>query len=305
MGTESALDRSKSIKTFLMMLFAEHGNHDIEARALVAPHSARRCPLPYVERSHALSRSLPSEDVVVRHGVPSTDMKRAVLQVSAVPFQRLFMRGPGMQGVDSLNACYGGTAALFNAVNWVESRAWDGRLALVVAADIAMYAEGPARPSGGCGAVALLVGARSLGAAVDPSCPHRCGLLVQGLAGVRSCRGCAAWGACRTWSITARLQLCAAVCVRCQAGMSHGAGLSPPHAGREGGAGTACATPLFITISTKGARIDTSAAPDQARTRRWTWSAACARATWSTRTTSTSPAAFTLWYDPHPHGAKH
>ena len=64
-----------------------------------------------------------------------------------------------MQGVDSMNACYGGTAALFNAVNWVESRAWDGRLALVVAADIAMYAAGPARPSGGCGAIAILVGA--------------------------------------------------------------------------------------------------------------------------------------------------
>ncbi|BDA43888.1 Hydroxymethylglutaryl-CoA synthase, cytoplasmic [Coccomyxa sp. Obi] len=90
-GTESALDRSKSIKTFLMTLFAEHGNHDIE-------------------------------------------------------------------GVDSLNACYGGTAALFNAVNWVESRAWDGRLAIVVAADIAMYAAGPARPSGGCGAIAMLIG---------------------------------------------------------------------------------------------------------------------------------------------------
>ena len=29
-GTESALDRSKSIKTFLMSLFAEHGNTDIE-----------------------------------------------------------------------------------------------------------------------------------------------------------------------------------------------------------------------------------------------------------------------------------
>ena len=29
-GTESALDRSKSIKTFLMSLFAEHGNNDIE-----------------------------------------------------------------------------------------------------------------------------------------------------------------------------------------------------------------------------------------------------------------------------------
>ena len=31
-GTESALDRSKSIKTFLMSLFAERGNHDIEVR---------------------------------------------------------------------------------------------------------------------------------------------------------------------------------------------------------------------------------------------------------------------------------
>ena len=29
-GTESALDRSKSIKTFMMSLFEEHGNNDIE-----------------------------------------------------------------------------------------------------------------------------------------------------------------------------------------------------------------------------------------------------------------------------------
>ena len=63
-----------------------------------------------------------------------------------------------MEGVDSLNACYGGTAALFNAVNWVESSAWDGRYALVVAADIAVYASGNARPTGGAGAVAMLIG---------------------------------------------------------------------------------------------------------------------------------------------------
>ena len=61
-------------------------------------------------------------------------------------------------GVDSLNACYGGTNALFNAVNWIESRAWDGRLAIVVTADIAVYAKGNARPTGGAGAVAMLVG---------------------------------------------------------------------------------------------------------------------------------------------------
>lgn len=61
-------------------------------------------------------------------------------------------------GIDSTNACYGGTAALFNAVAWVESRAWDGRLAVVVAADIAVYAAGSARPTGGAGGVAMLVG---------------------------------------------------------------------------------------------------------------------------------------------------
>jgi len=63
-----------------------------------------------------------------------------------------------IEGVDSTNACYGGTAALFNSLNWVESSAWDGRYALVVAADSAVYAEGPARPTGGAGAVAMLVG---------------------------------------------------------------------------------------------------------------------------------------------------
>ncbi|CAI4219434.1 unnamed protein product [Parascedosporium putredinis] len=47
---------------------------------------------------------------------------------------------------------------LFNAVNWVESSAWDGRDAIVVAADIALYAKGNARPTGGAGAVALLIG---------------------------------------------------------------------------------------------------------------------------------------------------
>ncbi|TRY76140.1 hypothetical protein DNTS_002851 [Danionella cerebrum] len=47
-----------------------------------------------------------------------------------------------VEGVDTTNACYGGTAALFNAVNWVESSSWDGS----------------ARPTGGAGAVAMLVG---------------------------------------------------------------------------------------------------------------------------------------------------
>ncbi|KAJ7187907.1 hydroxymethylglutaryl-coenzyme A synthase C terminal-domain-containing protein [Mycena filopes] len=90
-GTETIIDKSKSVKTTLMSLFAESGNFDIE-------------------------------------------------------------------GIDSKNACYGSTAALFNAINWVESSSWDGRNAIVVAGDIAIYAKGAARPAGGAGACAILIG---------------------------------------------------------------------------------------------------------------------------------------------------
>ncbi|KAJ7383355.1 Hydroxymethylglutaryl-CoA synthase, cytoplasmic [Desmophyllum pertusum] len=90
-GTETLIDKSKSVKSVLMQLFEESGNTNIE-------------------------------------------------------------------GVDTTNACYGGTQALFNAVSWIESSAWDGRLAIVVAADIAVYAAGSARSTGGAGAVAMLVG---------------------------------------------------------------------------------------------------------------------------------------------------
>eukprot|EP00002_Diphylleia_rotans_P029720 TRINITY_DN606_c0_g1_i1.p1 TRINITY_DN606_c0_g1~~TRINITY_DN606_c0_g1_i1.p1 ORF type:complete len:465 (+),score=109.05 TRINITY_DN606_c0_g1_i1:104-1498(+) len=90
-GTETLIDKSKSVKTNLLRLFAESGNTNIE-------------------------------------------------------------------GVDNINACYGGTAALFNCIHWMESSYWDGRYALVVAGDIAVYAAGAARPTGGCGAVAMLIG---------------------------------------------------------------------------------------------------------------------------------------------------
>lgn len=90
-GTETILDKSKSVKTVLMELFEASGNTDIE-------------------------------------------------------------------GVDTTNACYGGTAALFHAIDHCSTPHWDGRLAIVVAADIAVYDKGNARPTGGCGAIAMLVG---------------------------------------------------------------------------------------------------------------------------------------------------
>lgn len=57
----------------------------------------------------------------------------------------------------SVNSGYGGTAALFNTIAWMESSAWDGRLGLVIMTDIAVYPEGPARSLGGAGAVAILI----------------------------------------------------------------------------------------------------------------------------------------------------
>ena len=90
-GTETLLDKSKSVKSVLMQLFEHSGNTSIE-------------------------------------------------------------------GVDTVNACYGGTNALFNSINWVESSAWDGRDAIVCAGDIALYKKGNARPTGGAGCVAMLIG---------------------------------------------------------------------------------------------------------------------------------------------------
>ena len=71
---------------------------------------------------------------------------------------QLFPGNSDTEGIDTLNACYGGTNALFNSLNWIESSAWDGRDAIVVCGDIAIYEKGAARPTGGAGTVALWIG---------------------------------------------------------------------------------------------------------------------------------------------------
>ncbi|KAG2387812.1 hypothetical protein C9374_001406 [Naegleria lovaniensis] len=94
-GTESAIDKSKSIKSFIMQEF------------------------PQVEYSE-------------------------------------------MEGIDTINACYGATNALFNGLYWLNSEYTTTKkndvYSVVVAVDIAQYDKGPARPTGGAGAVAMLLG---------------------------------------------------------------------------------------------------------------------------------------------------
>jgi hydroxymethylglutaryl-CoA synthase len=59
---------------------------------------------------------------------------------------------------DSKHACFGGTAALLGAAEWIASGAARGRTALVICTDIARYELGtPGEPTQGAGAVAMLV----------------------------------------------------------------------------------------------------------------------------------------------------
>ena len=70
-------------------------------------------------------------------------------------------KSPGcddVEGVDCYNACYGGTAAFLNVMNWSSSVAADGnRLGVVVCADIAPGSR-EAVFMAGAASVATLVG---------------------------------------------------------------------------------------------------------------------------------------------------
>jgi hydroxymethylglutaryl-CoA synthase len=63
-----------------------------------------------------------------------------------------------MRVFDTQHACYGGTAGLMAAVEWIVSGAGAGKAALVVCSDIARYGCGTAgEPTQGAGAVAMIV----------------------------------------------------------------------------------------------------------------------------------------------------
>ena len=90
-GTETLMDKSKSVKTHLMDLFKNSSNSDIE-------------------------------------------------------------------GITVINACYGGISALLNTFNWLFSKYYDKKYAIVICGDVASYAKGPARPTGGAGTIGILLG---------------------------------------------------------------------------------------------------------------------------------------------------
>ncbi len=57
-----------------------------------------------------------------------------------------------LQQLFAKHACYGGTFALFTAFDCIiNDRYWDGKYYIAISADIAEYAMGAARCTGGCG----------------------------------------------------------------------------------------------------------------------------------------------------------
>ncbi len=59
---------------------------------------------------------------------------------------------------ETKHACFGGTAGLMNAVDWIASGSARGKSALIICTDVARYALGsPGEPTQGAGAVAMLV----------------------------------------------------------------------------------------------------------------------------------------------------
>jgi hydroxymethylglutaryl-CoA synthase len=64
-----------------------------------------------------------------------------------------------MRAYDTQHACYGGTAGLMTALDWIASGSNNGKSALVICSDIARYGiETAGEPTQGAGAVAMVIG---------------------------------------------------------------------------------------------------------------------------------------------------
>ena len=93
-GTESAVDRGKSTKSFLMSFFEADDHHSVE-------------------------------------------------------------------GVDTFNACYGGTNAFLNTTNWIQGEEWNGLYGLVVCSDPAVHPDITHISSIGASSISMLVSPRA------------------------------------------------------------------------------------------------------------------------------------------------
>jgi len=125
------------------MAVAEPGE-DTVALATVA---ARRALAAGDVARHQLGLLVVGTETGVDHSKPVASFVHGLLELPQA-----------MRVYDAQHACYGGTAGLMAAVEWIASGAADGRAALVVCSDIARYGIATAgEPTQGAGAVAMVI----------------------------------------------------------------------------------------------------------------------------------------------------
>lgn len=94
------------------------------------------------------------------------DMSRPL---SSWIMEALDLRGQ-IRSYEVKHACYGGTVAIRQALEWKLSGNSKGKAALVIAADVALYAPGHSgEPTQGAGAIALIIDDKPTIAAISPS----------------------------------------------------------------------------------------------------------------------------------------
>jgi hydroxymethylglutaryl-CoA synthase len=117
--------------------------------ALAATAAARLLRLPDVDRAK-IGMLVVGTETGVDHSKPVASFVQGLLDLPRT-----------MRTSDPQHACYGGTAALMAACDWIASGNADGRTALVICSDIARYGVSTAgEPTQGGAAVAMLVSDR-------------------------------------------------------------------------------------------------------------------------------------------------
>jgi hydroxymethylglutaryl-CoA synthase len=128
------------------MAVAEPGEDTVALAALAARRALTASGLD----RNDLGMLVVGTETGVDHSKPVASFVHGLLQLPSA-----------MRVYDTQHACYGGTAGVMAAVEWIASGAADGRAALVICSDIARYGLGTAgEPTQGAGAVAMVVAAQ-------------------------------------------------------------------------------------------------------------------------------------------------
>ena len=127
------------------MAVAEPGEDTV---ALAAQAASRALAASEVDRNN-LGLLIVGTETGVDHSKPVASFVHGLLGLPTT-----------MRVYDTQHACYGGTAGLMTAIDWIASGAAAGRSALVICSDIARYGVGTAgEPTQGAGSVAMVVSA--------------------------------------------------------------------------------------------------------------------------------------------------